>query len=268
MAAALRGSGAFRTPMMVQVVTVAINIVLAPILIFGWGTGVAFGVQRRRHRLARGDRRRRGVADACSSSSPRRSCASRAADAPAPAGGLGPAPRHRPAGRRRVQPDGGLHVPRLRGGAAVRIGGPGRLRHRPAPGAGDLPAGRGARRSRWRRWPARTSARGASIACARRCSPALGLAVGADARRRPWSASSPPRRWSASSRPIPAVIARRRRLPAHHRLGLRGSGIVFVSSSIFQALGRTLPPLLTSLPAERRGVRAGPVAGGAGRAST
>jgi putative MATE family efflux protein len=45
MAAALRGSGAFRTPMIVQVVTVAINIVLAPILIFGWGTGAAFGVK-------------------------------------------------------------------------------------------------------------------------------------------------------------------------------------------------------------------------------
>ena len=45
MAAALRGSGAFRTPMIVQVVTVAINIVLAPFLIFGWGTGVAFGVE-------------------------------------------------------------------------------------------------------------------------------------------------------------------------------------------------------------------------------
>ena len=44
MAAALRGTGAFRAPMLVQVVTVAINIVLAPILIFGWGTGRPFGV--------------------------------------------------------------------------------------------------------------------------------------------------------------------------------------------------------------------------------
>ena len=45
MAAALRGTGAFRTPMMVQVVSVAINMVLAPFLIFGWGTGLAFGVK-------------------------------------------------------------------------------------------------------------------------------------------------------------------------------------------------------------------------------
>ncbi len=44
MAAALRGTGAFKAPMLVQVMTVAINIVLAPILIFGWGTGVAIGV--------------------------------------------------------------------------------------------------------------------------------------------------------------------------------------------------------------------------------
>ena len=36
---------------------------------------------------------------------------------------------------------------------------------------------------------------------------ALGLSVGADGRSSAWSASSPPRRWSASSRPDPAVIA-------------------------------------------------------------
>jgi putative MATE family efflux protein len=44
MAAALRGTGAFKAPMLVQVMTVAINIVLAPVLIFGWGFGVAIGV--------------------------------------------------------------------------------------------------------------------------------------------------------------------------------------------------------------------------------
>jgi putative MATE family efflux protein len=44
MAAALRGTGAFKAPMLVQVMTVVINMVLAPILIFGWGTGAAFGV--------------------------------------------------------------------------------------------------------------------------------------------------------------------------------------------------------------------------------
>ena len=44
MAAALRGTGAFKAPMLVQVMTVVINIVLAPVLIFGWGFGVPIGV--------------------------------------------------------------------------------------------------------------------------------------------------------------------------------------------------------------------------------
>jgi putative MATE family efflux protein len=43
MAAALRGTGAFRAPMVVQVVTDVINIVLAPVLIFGWGFGPGIG---------------------------------------------------------------------------------------------------------------------------------------------------------------------------------------------------------------------------------
>ena len=44
MGAALRGTGNFRPGMIVQTATVIINIVLAPILIFGWGTGRAMGV--------------------------------------------------------------------------------------------------------------------------------------------------------------------------------------------------------------------------------
>src|SRR4029077_12652946 len=44
MGAALRGSGNFRIGMIVQSGTVIINIVLAPILIFGWGTGYRMGV--------------------------------------------------------------------------------------------------------------------------------------------------------------------------------------------------------------------------------
>ena len=44
MAAALRGTGNFRPGMVVQTATVIINIVLAPVLIFGWGTGRPFGV--------------------------------------------------------------------------------------------------------------------------------------------------------------------------------------------------------------------------------
>jgi putative MATE family efflux protein len=44
MGAALRGIGNFKPGMVVQTATVIINIVLAPFLIFGWGTGIAFGV--------------------------------------------------------------------------------------------------------------------------------------------------------------------------------------------------------------------------------
>ena len=44
MGAALRATGIVRPTMLVQVVTVAINIALAPVLISGWGTGHAFGV--------------------------------------------------------------------------------------------------------------------------------------------------------------------------------------------------------------------------------
>ena len=44
MGAALRGTGNFKPGMVVQTATVIINIILAPVLIFGWGTGVAMGV--------------------------------------------------------------------------------------------------------------------------------------------------------------------------------------------------------------------------------
>lgn len=44
MGAALRGTGNFRPGMIVQTGTVILNIVLAPLLIFGWGTGWALGV--------------------------------------------------------------------------------------------------------------------------------------------------------------------------------------------------------------------------------
>jgi MATE family, multidrug efflux pump len=44
MGSALRGTGNFRPGMIVQTATVILNIVLAPVLIFGWGTGIALGV--------------------------------------------------------------------------------------------------------------------------------------------------------------------------------------------------------------------------------
>jgi putative MATE family efflux protein len=44
MGSALRGTGIVRPTMVVQIATVLLNIVLAPILIAGWGTGYAMGV--------------------------------------------------------------------------------------------------------------------------------------------------------------------------------------------------------------------------------
>ena len=44
MASALRGVGNFKPGMVVQTATVIINIVLAPVLMFGWGTGRPMGV--------------------------------------------------------------------------------------------------------------------------------------------------------------------------------------------------------------------------------
>jgi putative MATE family efflux protein len=44
MGAGLRGTGNFRPGMIVQTATVILNLILAPFLIFGWGTGIALGV--------------------------------------------------------------------------------------------------------------------------------------------------------------------------------------------------------------------------------
>lgn len=44
MGSALRGTGVVKPGLMVQVLSVAINALLAPVLIVGWGTGRAFGV--------------------------------------------------------------------------------------------------------------------------------------------------------------------------------------------------------------------------------
>src|SRR4030095_4176848 len=45
MGAALRGTGNFKPGMIVQTGTVILNMVLAPFLIFGWGTGYPLGVR-------------------------------------------------------------------------------------------------------------------------------------------------------------------------------------------------------------------------------
>ena len=44
MGSALRGLGNFKPGMVVQTATVILNMILAPILMFGWGTGHPMGV--------------------------------------------------------------------------------------------------------------------------------------------------------------------------------------------------------------------------------
>ncbi|WP_346838569.1 MATE family efflux transporter [Microbulbifer sp. SAOS-129_SWC] len=44
MAAALRGAGEVKIPSLIQVLTLLLNIALAPVLVAGWGTGVPLGV--------------------------------------------------------------------------------------------------------------------------------------------------------------------------------------------------------------------------------
>ena len=62
MGSALRGTGNFKPGMIVQTTTVVVNMVLAPILIFGWFTGYPMGVAGRGDLDARRGRRRRGLA--------------------------------------------------------------------------------------------------------------------------------------------------------------------------------------------------------------
>lgn len=44
MASALRAAGVVRPPMVVQIGTVVLNVILAPVLVAGWGTGLPLGV--------------------------------------------------------------------------------------------------------------------------------------------------------------------------------------------------------------------------------
>ena len=259
MAAALRGSGAFRTPMIVQVVTVAINIVLAPFLIFGWGTGAAFGVE--------GAAIASLVAIAVGVAwltvqflQPDAFLRFTAADAPP-----------RPAAWGRLLaiglPAGAefslmavymflvLVVARPFGSAAQAGFGIGlrlvqalflpvvALAFSAAPVAGQNVGARRFDRVRQTLFAALGLTVGLMLIVAVVCQFAAAALVGV---------------FSAD----PAVIGVGADYLRIISWGFACSGIVFVSSSIFQALGRTIPPLADLVPAQRRGVRAGPVAGG------
>ena len=137
-------SGTSSPGMVVQTATVIINIVLAPVLMFGWGTGrpmgvagaavasliaVAIGVVWLSTYFFGREGYLRFVAT-------RHEAAVPALEGHA---------EDRTAGRRRVRDDGRLPDAGLRAGAAVRRRRASRLRHRHARGTGAVHAGRGAR---------------------------------------------------------------------------------------------------------------------------
>ena len=113
MGAALRGTGNFKPGMVVQTATIIINIVLAPFLIFGWGTGRPLGVAGAAIVVARRDRDRRPLADdvlpADDAYLEVRAAGTGGRDFPLWRKMLG----DRPSRRRRVRADGGLPGHRL-----------------------------------------------------------------------------------------------------------------------------------------------------------
>ena len=142
MGSGLRGTGVVKPTMIVQSLSVLLNVVLAPVLIAGWGTGHPLGVFGA------------GLASSIAvvlglvvltAVFPRVEHFLRIepGDLGAPPYRMGPYRRHRPAGGGRVRADvrdllGGLCCdPRLRGDGA------GRVRHRRTHHAIDLPAGHG-----------------------------------------------------------------------------------------------------------------------------
>ena len=158
---------------------------------------------------------------------------------------LGRHAEDRPAGRRGVRADGRVPRARLRGQPAVRRRRAGGLRHRHAHRAGVLPAGRRARLRR--RAGGRPELRRAARrrACARRSRPP---------RRSPADRCSCSRRSSGcwaddlvrvfSSDPQAIAVGEEYlRIVAWNFVA---SGVIFVSSSMFQAMGNTMPSLVTS----------------------
>ena len=168
MGAALRGTGNFKPGMVVQTATVIINIVLAPVLMFGWGSGRPLGVAGAAiaSLIAVDDRRRLDVAATfLKADAFLRFDARRRARPTSPLWKrmLG----DRAARRRGVRADGGVPADRLRDQPAVR-----RRRRRPASASASASSRRCSCRSwrwglPWRRWRARTSAPARATACSR-----------------------------------------------------------------------------------------------------
>jgi Na+-driven multidrug efflux pump len=144
MGAALRATGNFRPTMLVSTASVLLNMALAPFLIFGWGTGRAYGVA--------GAAISSLVAIVVGLAWLAWYFVPAGAYLRFDAAGWRPAPRrvaaharHRAAGGLRARDDGACTSRRLHGRAAVRRRGAGGLRRRDARDPGRLHARGGAR---------------------------------------------------------------------------------------------------------------------------
>jgi Na+-driven multidrug efflux pump len=244
MGAALRGMGDMKIPTLIQIGTVVLNIALAPTLMFGWVTGHPLGV------AGTAIASLLAVATGCVAlslyfgrpSSPMKF----RPDQWDPDFRLvaGHAAHRRPRGRR-VRSDVHLRRPRVRHHPAVRGRRSGRLRRWRAADAGPLPPHRGHRHGHGSR--GRAELRGPA--------------------RRP-GARGLPRRGGHVLRVImviltllchiapealvrifngdPQVVAYGAEYLRVISWNFLASGLVFVSSSVFQGMGNTLPSLATS----------------------
>ncbi len=165
MGAALRGTGIAKPTLLVQMVTVLLNALLAPILIAGWITHVPLGIAGAG--LATSISVAVGVVLMWLYFHKLEKYVSFDAELFRRAhGGLETHPAHWPAARRRVRADVLLPRGDLLGHPPFRRRGAGRIRRRLARHAGDLPAGDGGRvrdgadrRAERRRRPSRARAR-------------------------------------------------------------------------------------------------------------
>jgi hypothetical protein len=241
--AGLRAAGVVGAPMAIASGSVALNALLAPVLINGWGPAPALGVGGRgagqQHRVA-------GRAAAAGGSVPAHAegaATGRPRPRPSP-GGVAAHRRHRAAGGGRVLRDVRLHRPRLLADPRLRVGGAGRLRHRHAGDAVDLPARDGHRLRR-------RAHRRAELRRPERAPGTRDLPAGGAPRQRADVRAEPalPRgaRGSGGALHLRAAVAS---VAVEYLQIISWNfvavGLVFACSGMFQALGDTRPALLSS----------------------
>jgi Na+-driven multidrug efflux pump len=245
MAAALRGVGNFKPGMIVQTSTIIINIVLAPAADLRTLRPAAAGVGGRRARDAPRRDRRHGVAldlllrpRGLSALSTARTCRRSSA--------VGRDAQDRAARRRRVPDDGRLPDARLGAGTPVRREAQAGFVIGMRVGAGALHAGRRARLLGGAGGRARTSARGLGDRVKTVFKDASLMAVG-------WMllmavlCNLVPAALIGIFSSDPAVLAIGEEYLRIVAFTFAFSGLIFVCSSMFQAMGNTMPSLIASV---------------------